>query len=191
MLYDFPRGALVIVYNFVNDMFLKEYENLDSYPEQFTVLYIGGTLSYKGYSDVLEIKKRLSRIDPKIRFIIMGPGIKKVPYEQMPQVYLSASVLLFPSYREGLPPAVMEAQALKRPVVASNVGGIPEIVVHGETGFLAPPKSVNKFVDYILYLKENPDVLKKMGEKARTRIKQKFSKEKIVSQLIGIYKELI
>ena len=185
----FPNKDIRIIYNFVSNIFLKNYKEMDNYPEKFTVLYIGGKLEYKGYYDVLKIKKKLEKTD--INFKMIGVGIKKYPHEQMPYIYMSSSILLAPSYREGLPPSVMEALALKRPVVASNVGGIPELIDDGVNGFLVEPGNIDKFVEKILYLKENPGLLKKMGENARRKILENFTEEKVVNRILKVYKELI
>ena len=186
----FPEKRVEIVPNFVSDVFAKHYDEMDEYPEKFTVLYVGGTLEYKGYRDVLRLK-RLFEGRGDVRFVIMGPNIKKVPHEKMPEVYMSSSVLLFPSKREGLPPAVMEAQALKRPVIATNVGGIPDIVVHGKTGFLVRPGDVEAMARYIVYLKDNPSLLRKMGDEARRHVLEKFSKENVLNRLVKIYNSLL
>lgn len=187
-----PELKVEVIYNFINEIFLRNYEKLDKYPEQFTVLYTGGTQPHKGYHMVLKIRKTIEKIDPTIRFKMIGTGLKKIPYEKMPQMYLSSSILLFPSiYWEGLPPSVLESLALKRPAIASAIGGIPEIITHGKNGFLVKPGDTDKIIEYILYLKNNPNILKKMGEEGRKTIIEKFSKEAVLTKFIKLYKSLI
>jgi len=185
-----PDLEVEVVYNYVDDAFLNV-KGADEYPDRFTVLYLGGKLSYKGYSDVLKIKSVLEKFDPSIRFTIIGPGIRKVPYNEMPRVYLSSSVLLLPSYREGMPRAVLEALALQRPVVASNVGGIPEVVRDGVNGFLARPGNVKLFVKRILELKRDPQLLREMGRAGRETILKEFTKDKAVTKLVRIYERVL
>jgi len=187
-----PELKVEVIYNFISEIFLRNYEKLDEYPEQFTVLYTGGKQMHKGYYIVLKIRKIIEKIDPTIRFKMIGTGLRKIPYEHMPRMYLSSSVLLFPSiYWEGLPPAVLEALAMKRPAVASAIGGVPEIITHGKNGFLVKPGDVDKIVEYILYLKDNPSVLRKMGEEGRRTIIEKFSKEAVLTRFINLYRSLL
>lgn len=180
-----------VVYNFIPDQFAKYDPSPEDYPAKFTVLYVGGRIKYKGYLDVIKIEKKIKDIDPSIKFIKIGPYFKHVPYNEMPKMYLSSSILLFPSYREGLPYAVMEALAMRRPVVASDVGGIPEIIEDGVNGFLLKPGDIKGFIEKILYLKEKPNEVRRMGSLGRKHVLEKFSKDRVIPQILKIYKRLL
>ncbi len=183
-----PHVEVEVIYNFVDKTFFEQYR--EEYPSVFTVLYVGGSSAAKGYRDALAVRSLLQKRGVKANFLLIGPGLKMVPHEEMPSIYLSSTVLLFPSYREGLPMSVIEAQALGRPVVGTDVGGMPDIVVHGETGFLAKPGDVNAMADFLTRLAEDPGLVERMGRAARRHTYTSFSEEAVVPRLINVYTRL-
>jgi len=116
------------------------------------------------------------------RFINVG----KVPYNEMPQLYQSADILLFPTVREGLPLAVMEAMACGLPVVATNCSSLPELIDDGNGGFLCGLGNVDEFADKINQLADNDSLRKEMGEYNREKVERFFTLNRMVSE----YKEL-
>ena len=79
----------------------------------------------------------------------------------------AADVILLPSLQEGLPNVAMEASACARPVFGSNVGGIPEVIVHEETGLLLPAGDVTAWESALIRYARQPSLLKRMGERAQ------------------------
>jgi glycosyltransferase involved in cell wall biosynthesis len=84
-------------------------------------------------------------------------------------------VFVMPSLSEGLSIALLEAMAARKPVVTTKVGGNPEIVVDGETGYLVPAKDVQSLASAILDMLSNPDQRIRFGENGRRRVEERFS----------------
>jgi alpha-maltose-1-phosphate synthase len=128
-----------------------------------------------------------------------------VPREDAIRLYSHASVFVCPSIYEPFGIINLEAMACKTPVVATAVGGITEIVVHGETGLLVPfepggeglfePRDPDRFsrdlADAINSVLSSPQRMQDMGEKARKRIEQKFSWQSIARQTLEFYRETV
>ena len=109
----------------------------------------------------------------------------------MPQVLASASVVVLPSYREGLPKALIEAAACGRAVVTTDVPGCRDAITPNVSGVLVPVKSAESLADAIEMLVENAELRKSMGRAGRELAESKFAIEKIVQQHIAIYEELL
>jgi glycosyltransferase involved in cell wall biosynthesis len=92
---------------------------------------------------------------------------------------------------DSLPTVVLEAMAMGKFVISTNIGGIPEMIVNDETGILVPPNDPETLAKAILGLINQPDKIKEMGIKARERIKTKFTIEKNVESIKKIYKKLV
>jgi glycosyltransferase involved in cell wall biosynthesis len=108
--------------------------------------------------------------------------------DQIPGHIRAADVVLIPSMEEGLPNVATEASACGRPVLGSRVGGIPEVVVDGETGLLLPPGEVEAWKKaLIIYAKKAPE-LKEMGRRARSRMEQLFDSRTYAQNLLKLYK---
>jgi glycosyltransferase involved in cell wall biosynthesis len=92
---------------------------------------------------------------------------------------------------EGFPVALIEAMLHGKPVIASNIGGIPEVVEDGVTGLLFEPGNTENLARNIRYLWERPDLCQKMGEKAQKKAMQKYCSEKYYKSLMDVYKKAI
>jgi glycosyltransferase involved in cell wall biosynthesis len=104
--------------------------------------------------------------------------------------YEAADVLAIPSLSEGSPNVLLEAMAIGIPVVATWVGGIPEIVTHGETALLVPPRSPQAMAEAIDVLLSNPGTAVSLAEKARRRVERDYSPQARANSLIEIYNQL-
>ena len=96
-------------------------------------------------------------------------------------------IVVLPSRSEGLPFALLEAMALGKPVVATTVGGCPEVVEHGRTGLLTPPGDPPALADAILRLLECPGEARAMGEAGAARVRADFTLTRMVRELEAIY----
>lgn len=103
----------------------------------------------------------------------------------------SADIFVLPSYHEGMPMSVIEAMAAGLPVVASNVGGIPDLIEDGMTGKLVIPGDVQGLSSSLLELVENPEKRLTWGEKARLKAIQYFNIEDRVTSLVLFYGSLV
>jgi glycosyltransferase involved in cell wall biosynthesis len=95
------------------------------------------------------------------------------------------------THGEGLSNSLLEYMALSKPVIVSNNGGNPEVVIDNTTGFLVPPGSSDAINEKLLFLLDNPEIARIMGEKGRSRVEDQFSNEKMVKDYINLYKEMI
>jgi glycosyltransferase involved in cell wall biosynthesis len=92
---------------------------------------------------------------------------------------------------EGMPMTVLEAMAARLPVVASNVGGIPEIVDHGRTGLLVPPRSVDDLAAALLQVAGDPARAREMGRAGRRKLLQAFSLDNALAAYEQCYREAL
>jgi len=122
------------------------------------------------------------------RGVVLAPGWQRdvIPWLGITDIFVLPSY-----YREGTPVTVLEAMAMGLPVVATDVPGCREAVVHGETGLLVPPRDVDKLTLAIQQLVEDPELRQRMGGAGRARVVQYFAVERIVEQYLGLYAELL
>ena len=107
--------------------------------------------------------------------------------EQMKRLYAESAVTVLPSYSEGLPRVLLEAQAMEKPVVAYDTGGVREALVDTETGHLLPPGSVERLADRIQALVEHPVETGAMGRRGRAFVTARFSIEALVARHEAFY----
>lgn len=111
--------------------------------------------------------------------------------EDMPEVLRRANVVCLPSYREGLPKALLEAASCGRAIVATNVPGCREIVRDGENGILVPARDPNALSVALKKLILNPELRRQMGLIGRNMVLNEFSECEVVKSTVNIYKELL
>jgi glycosyltransferase involved in cell wall biosynthesis len=100
-------------------------------------------------------------------------------------------VFVLPSLWEGFSTSILEAMAMKKPVVASPVGGVPELVVHQVSGLLIPPEDPDALADAVIWLLSNPDIASKMGQRGYERVQQYFSIKSVVTKTEAVYDQLL
>ncbi len=106
--------------------------------------------------------------------------------------YLSASdVLLLPSDQESFGLAALEAMACEVPVIASRVGGLPEVVTDGETGFLSPVGDVDKMAADAARLLSDGELRREMGQRARESAISRYRTDVVIPQYIDFYEQII
>lgn len=109
----------------------------------------------------------------------------------MPEVLSQATIVVLPSYREGMPKVLLEAQALGRPIVTTDVPGCREAIENGKTGFLVKVKDAQSLADAIEKLINNDELCLEFSHNARVLAEQKFDIKQVVNTHIHIYEELI
>ena len=163
----------------------------------------------KGVQHFVSAAVRLASARTDARFVVAGAGsqaqalAEQIPVGLRDRVVLLGDVrpvepitaklvvLVLPSIAEGLPGALFEAGALGVPVVATAVGGIPEVVVDGVTGILVPPQDPAALADAIASLLDDPERARAMGEAGRQRVEQHFTVERMVAETLALYEELL
>jgi glycosyltransferase involved in cell wall biosynthesis len=111
--------------------------------------------------------------------------------DDMPDVIRRAAVICLPSYREGAPMALIEAAALGRPVVATDVPGCRQVVVDGETGILVPPRDTLALAAALSSLLGDATLRRRMGQAARSHAEIHFSQTLAVGRLLELYSGLL
>jgi len=111
----------------------------------------------------------------------------KIEYNHLYQLLKRIDIYAFPSLADLFPFAILEAMAAGKPIVATNVGGIPEVIKNGETGILIPPKDSKKLAESIRKFIKNPEEANKMGFKCRKLIEEQFDIQKIAYNFSNCY----
>jgi glycosyltransferase involved in cell wall biosynthesis len=113
-----------------------------------------------------------------------------VGQDDMPGHYVAADVFCLPSFAEGVPVVLMEAMATGRPVVATRIAGIPELVDDGGSGLLVTPGSVSELAGALERLATSPSVRAKMGRAGCRRVKESFDAARCAAQVAEVFKEM-
>ena len=132
---------------------------------------------------LIQLAKSLSIAD-QINFI--GP----IPHQHVPLLLRQTDIFAMPSNSESFGVAAVEAQAMGIPVVATNVGGIPEVVIHGVTGILVDPKNEQQLADAIMTLIENPELRMKIGKAGRQHVLDKYDWNANVTAMEKLYMDI-
>jgi len=164
-----------------------------------TALFVGRLEPQKAPLSLLEAFRAVAEALPDARLVIVGEGsLKRAVQERIVHLGLESRVelrgpveasavlgeahlLVLASIYEGSPHVVLEAMAAGLPVVATRVGGVPDLVRHGETGFLVPPGDVQALADRIVRILANPSLGRAMGERARESMRRHCSVENMVA----------
>ena len=108
--------------------------------------------------------------------------------DDVPELLATADLFVLSSRSEGLPLSILEAMAAGLPVVASRVGGIPEVVVDGETGLLVPPGDPQRLADAVERLLADPSLRRRLGEAGRRRVAEHFDLASVQRAHLDLYR---
>ena len=129
-----------------------------------------------------ELEQKLARPPWKGHVVLLGHRA------DVPQVLSSLDVLVLPSYaHEGIPQIILQGQAMARAVVATTVGGIPEVITDGVNGLLVAPRNGTMLAEKILMLLENSTLRKQLGRAAREGVEQKYTVDHMGESLLALY----
>jgi glycosyltransferase involved in cell wall biosynthesis len=164
----------------------------------------------KGHTYLLTAFAKVVETLPQAKLLVVGDGYLRGNLEKqtrdlgityqviftgwrddIPRIVADLDFLILPSLWEGFGLVLLEAMAVAKPIVATRVSAIPEIVVNGETGVLVPARDPNSLAKAITKLLQVPVLTKEMGRKGRERLEREFSVEKMVKQTEGVYERLI
>jgi len=212
LIYKIPIDKIVTIPSAVNSSFatestLKGVESRPSYP---VILYIGRLAPRKGVHYLLQAMPNVARCFPKVRLVVVGVGplephlknfsrrldlqnsvmfLGYVSDERMQRLLTLADVVVVPSTFEGCPLVLLEAMAAGKPVVASAVQGIAEVVKTDFSGLLVTPGNVYEIEQAIIRLLKDMKFAKYLGENARQAIKEDYSWEKIARRTLEVYEK--
>ena len=176
------------------------------------LLCLGRLDRIKGFDIALTALTSIVRCFPKAHLVIAGDGPERAVLEaqaarlglkasvdfvgwvspdKVPGLMNHATIVIIPSRNEGLPNVAKEAAFLARPIVATNVGGIPEAVTHGETGLLVNREDSNALAKAITFLLDHPETAATMGHAGRLRAQEVFSLEHYIDTYDDLYGRLM
>jgi glycosyltransferase involved in cell wall biosynthesis len=187
----------------------------DQAQAQIEVLYLGCVGKAKGSFDLVEAAKEISAQKLPIHFDLVGEELEPGGAGQLnrqieraglgstiavrPPIYGSqkidlfrkADLFIYPSYAEGMPMAVIEAMACGLPVIATNVGGLPDLVSDGLNGLLVGPGCPDQLAHAVVDLSANPALRRMMQANSYQKARASFDIETLVTRLIAIYTQAL
>ena len=171
---------------------------------------VGRIFSIKNHALFVDAAVRVLQKIPDARFVIVGDGILRGDIEDrinragvagcvfitgwrqdLPAIYASLDVLAVTSNNEGTPFAAIEAMAAGVPVVATNVGGMPDLVHDGETGLLVPPRDAEAFSRALIEILSDAVRRQRMGAAAREMVSQRFQIGRMIRDTHAVYEDCL
>jgi glycosyltransferase involved in cell wall biosynthesis len=200
------------VAKFVKDSSVAEHEN--------TILYFGTLIRKKGLLELPLIFNEVIKQNPDAKLILVGRDasdiisgspstwqlmkplfsteavsnvryLGSVPYTEMAQHISAASVCVFPTFAEALPVSWIEAMAMQKAIVASDIGWANEVIDNQTNGFLVHPKAHKVYADRIVQLLKDVDLRDAFGQKAYEKVLQKFSISVVAKQSVIFYQKFV
>jgi len=175
-----------------------------------TLVHVSNFRPLKRVDDVVRIFARVRAERPDTQLVLVGDGPERPAAEalgrslgvadgmrflgetvDLPQILRGGDVFLLPSETESFGLAALEAMSCGVPVVASDVGGIPEVVVHGETGLLAPVGDIAAMAAAALRILADPALATRLGRAARARAETRFPLEPAVDRYEAVYRRVL
>lgn len=176
------------------------------------LLCLGRIVAEKGFDVALDAFKSIINRFPQVRLVIAGDGPAKpdleaqssrlglnesveflgwVRPEKVPELINTATLVIMPSrWREPFGLVALQAAQMSRPIVATRVGGLPEIVVHHETGFLVEKENGTALAKHIAFLLQHPEIAAQMGHAARRRSRERFGMKRFINEYDSLYQKL-
>lgn len=175
-----------------------------------TICVVGRLWPVKGLEHLLDAFAIVLASRPEARLWVVGDGPLRGSLQVMarrldvdgqvvfwggradvPAILRQATMGVSSSRNEGFPNSVLEYMAARLPVVATRVGGIPELVADGETGLLVPPGDPAALAEAILYVLSNPAVARRFGDAGRCRVEERFTVQRMVQETEAVYEKLL
>ena len=206
-----------VIHNGINLKLFSPQENTST---EKTILYFGTLIRKKGLLELPYIFNLVHEKHPKVKLVLVGKdspdittgnpstwqlmkhlftktSIKQVDYKgavdysKMQSLIKKANVCVFPTFAEALPVSWIEAMAMEKAVVASNIGWAKEVINDKKEGFLVHPTEHNIFANRILELLENETLSQQFGIAARKKVETTFSNDLVAAQSIEFYNKTI
>jgi len=184
----------------------KIHKEFDIRSHEVVIGFVGQIDERKCIQDIIDSIPIILQALPNARFLFAGKGnleddllrqrserglTRQIIYagfrKDIPAIMQAIDLLILPSKVEGFGYVLIEAMAAAKPVVATNVSSIPEIVQHGETGFLVPVHQPEKLANAIVKILQDKKMAVYMGKKGRKRVLKKFTVKRMISQIETIF----
>lgn len=200
------ENRIVVIPNFYdsNQDYFDQFRSLESQalPEDF-ILFVGVLAPFKGVDTLI---KAYERMDTKTNLVVIGVKhpcynyvrkkgvtiIENASRRTVLTAYSNCRLVVSPSiWPEPFGLVALEAMSFSKPIVASRVGGLQEVVVDGVTGILVPPGDPGKLAESVTRMLQNPDMCQKMGNLGYKRLITSFSTGQVVPKIENIYESII
>ncbi len=202
------------IYNVhISSSYRNDSVKLLSQSPQIVLFALGRLVWYKGFDVLLSAMKIVTEQEPYVKLIIAGSGpemeylkglvknyqlescvvlVGRVSEDELTKFYRTSDVVLLPSiYPDPAPLVTMEAMSFGKPIIASNIGGIPEAVIDGVNGLLVTPNDFKETAETILKLIRNRELRISMGESGRAILRKKFKNKELVAETVKLYKKVL
>lgn len=175
-----------------------------------TVTFVGRLEQWKGAHSFIEIARRVHQQVPEAVFQLAGEGplkerlvaesrdlngnirfLGEISHDRIAELLRETSVLVLPSFIEGLPTVCLEALACGIPVVASDTGGTSEVIREGQTGYLCPSSDLDAFADRVVRLLRDPELRARLGRNGRALVECQYSWTRVVEMTERLYERLV
>ena len=175
-------------------------------PDEIRLVFVGRLAPVKGLRVLLEALAQLTEELPQLHLVLVGDGPDRANLEaaaaplgdsvtftgylsqaEVAQAMQGADICVLPSFAEGVPVVLMEAMASRKPVVATQVAGVGELVEDGENGFIVPPGDMEMLADRIRTLAGDAKLRARMGAKGRARVCAEFDIADEVTRLAALF----
>lgn len=201
-----------------NSVDIHEFQPAQGQPVPNSILYFGSVIRKKGVLELAGTFNEVIRSNPRAKLIIAGKHVidaktgtstkelmeqlftheararvewlGQLPYSEIRGQIAGARVIVLPSFAEALPMTWLEAMAMEKPLVSSNIGWAKELMIDGVTGFTVDPKDHQTYAKKILELLNSPNLARQMGKAARKQVRAKFSSEVVVRANLEFYKKV-
>jgi len=179
--------------------------------DEKVVIFVGTLRPVKGVKYLIKAMEIIIQKNTNTRLMLVGNGedrgkleklvkefvlekhvifVGKVPNEKVPEYMVASDVFVLPSLSEGFPVVILEAMASGLPIVATKVGGLPEIIKDGENGFLVEPKNPKEIAEKVLLLLEDDELRERISRSFKEKVKN-YSWESVVKRLEEVYQRCI
>lgn len=210
-----PAGRIEVVHDGIDVEKIQHRPAIDLHAEYWlphgvpVIVNVGALVGHKGQKYLVDAMPIVLREVPDAHLVIFGEGELRAPLEkQIKQLSLGKRVLL-PGFREdvmslmksadlfvmssvteGLGSAVLDAMAMGHAVVGTKAGGIPEAVIHDETGLLVDPADAKALAVAIVRILKNANLRKQFGDAGRARVTEYFGVDRLVEGTLGVYRKI-
>lgn len=178
-------------------------------PDDFLVGIVAQLEDHKGHKYLIEAAGILKGLAPRIKVIIVGEGSLRLDLDKqvrdlnvndicyflgfrndIPQILASLDLFVLSSHMEGLGSSIMDAMASRLPVVATEAGGIPEIVIQRETGLLVPPRDPQALAQAIMKLYLDRGLAARLAQGGFDLVHEKYSAEAMAQKIVDVYERI-
>lgn len=202
-----------------NSIDVKRFLPQQEKEEKEVILYFGSLIRKKGVLELPDIFNRIADKNSNVRFRLAGKDVQDIRtgrstrelmeeqfspvaakrvewlgnlhYDNILEEIAKAQLVVLPSFAEALPMTWIEAMAMEKALVTSDIGWAKEVMIDGETGYTVDPKDHGLYAEKVLEILNNPGLAKQLGKAARERVLEKFSTEVVVKQNIRFYEEVM